>query len=48
MNIPVAMAIPGVKLFAFDSIWGHLANALEIDKTNPEMLEFLSQVSKGK
>jgi len=46
--IPVVMGIPGAKLFAFDSILGHLANAHEIDKANPAMLEFLNQVGKGK
>ena len=46
--IPIVMGIPGAKLFAFDSILGHLANAQEIDKANPAMLEFLNQVSKGK
>jgi len=46
--IPVVMGIPGAKLFAFDSILGHLANIQDIDKANPMMLEFLSQVTKGK
>jgi len=46
--IPVVMGIPGAKLFAFDSILGHLANAQEIDRANPAMLEFLNQVNKGK
>jgi hypothetical protein len=42
------MGIPGAKLFAFDSILGHLANAQEIDKANPTIMEFLKQVSKIK
>ena len=46
--LPVVMGIPGAKLFAFDSILGHLANAHEIDKANPTMVEFLSQVSKNR
>jgi hypothetical protein len=46
--IPVVMGIPGAKLFAFDSILGHLANIQDIDKANPTMLEFLSQVTKDK
>lgn len=46
--IPIVMGIPGAKLFAFDSILGHLANAHEIDKANPAIIEFLNQVSKNK
>jgi homoserine O-acetyltransferase len=46
--IPVVMGIPGAKLIAFDSIFGHVGNAQEIDKANPVILEFLNQVSKGK
>jgi homoserine O-acetyltransferase len=46
--IPIVMGIPGAKLFAFDSILGHLANAQEIDKANPAIMEFLKQVSKNK
>ena len=46
--IPVVMGIPGAKLIAFDSIFGHVGNAQEIDKANPAILEFLNQVSKGK
>jgi homoserine O-acetyltransferase/O-succinyltransferase len=44
--IPVVMGIPGAKLFAFDSMLGHVADFQEIDKANSTMLEFLNQVSK--
>jgi homoserine O-acetyltransferase len=39
--LPVAAAIPGAKLFAFDSDLGHMGNGREIDKANPAMLEFI-------
>ena len=41
--IPIAMGIPGAKLFAYDSILGHLGNIHDIDKANPAMLEFLKK-----
>jgi homoserine O-acetyltransferase len=43
---PIVMGIPGAKLFAFDSIYGHVANFKEIDKANPVILQFLSQLDK--
>jgi homoserine O-acetyltransferase len=39
----VAMGIPGAKLFAFDSILGHMANGLEIDKANDAMMAFIGE-----
>ncbi len=39
----VAMGIPGAKLFAFDSILGHMANGLEIDKANDVMKAFIGE-----
>jgi homoserine O-acetyltransferase len=44
--IPVVMAIPGAKLVTYDSIYGHVGNAMEIDKANPVILQFLSQFDK--
>ena len=41
--IPVAMGIPGAKLFAYDSILGHMANGLEIDKANAAMKAFIDE-----
>jgi len=41
--IPVAMGIPGAKLFAYDSILGHMANGLEIDKANAAMNAFIDE-----
>jgi homoserine O-acetyltransferase len=46
--IPIVMGIPGAKLFAYDSMLGHLGNIQDIDKANPVILQFLSQVSKDK
>jgi len=41
--IPVAMGIPGAKLFAYDSILGHMANGLEIDKATAVMKAFIDE-----
>ena len=41
--IPVAMGIPGAKLFAYDSILGHMANGLEIDKATAVMNAFIDE-----
>lgn len=41
--IPVAMGIPGAKLFAYDSILGHMANGLEIDKATAAMNAFIGE-----
>jgi homoserine O-acetyltransferase len=43
--IPVAMGIPGAKLFAYDSILGHMANGVEIDKAGPAMQAFIDEAS---
>ncbi len=40
--IPVAMGIPGAKLFAYDSILGHMGNGHEIDKAVPAMHAFIA------
>jgi homoserine O-acetyltransferase len=44
---PIAYAIPGAELFAYDSILGHLGCALHIDRANQAMLEFLNR-AEGK
>jgi len=44
--IPIVMAIPGAKVFIFPSMLGHVANFQEIDKANPAMLRFLSELEK--
>lgn len=41
--IPVAMGIAGAKLFAFDSVLGHMANGLEIDKAGAIMDQFIRE-----
>ena len=46
--IPVAMGIPGAKLFAYDSILGHMANGVEIDKAFPSMQAFIDKASGKK
>jgi homoserine O-acetyltransferase len=39
--IPIAKLIPGAKLFAYDSMFGHLGCALEIKKAGQVIAEFL-------
>lgn len=41
---PIAYAIPGATLFAYDSILGHLGCALEIARADKAMVEFLKRV----
>ena len=42
------MGTPGAKLFAYDSMLGHLGNIHDIEKANPVILQFLSPFSKDK
>jgi len=44
--LPVAFGIAGARVFAYDSIFGHVGCALEIEKANEAMMEFLNEVSK--
>lgn len=41
---PIAYAIPGAKLFAYDSIFGHLGCALDIAKADKAMVAFLKSI----
>lgn len=39
--IPVSKAIPGAKLFAYDSVLGHLGCAIHINKASQAIVDFL-------
>jgi homoserine O-acetyltransferase/O-succinyltransferase len=41
--IPIAKAIPGAKLFAYDSIFGHMGCAVELSKAGEAISKFLNQ-----
>ena len=41
--IPIAKAIPGAKLFAYDSILGHMRCAVELSKAGEAISKFLNQ-----
>ena len=43
---PVAYGLPGAKLFAYDSVFGHLGCALEAAKADKAMLDFINSCSK--
>jgi homoserine O-acetyltransferase len=45
--LQVAYGIPGAKVFAFDSIYGHVGCALDIEKAHEAITEFLSGINKG-
>jgi homoserine O-acetyltransferase/O-succinyltransferase len=38
---PVAEAIPGAKIFSYDSIFGHLGCALDLEKASKAIADFL-------
>jgi len=44
----VAMGIPGAKLFAYDSILGHIGNSRDLDKATDVMKAFIDQVEGTK
>lgn len=44
--LQVAFGIQGAKVFAYDSILGHVGCALEIEKANKAMMVFLNEVCK--
>lgn len=39
--IPLSKAIPGAKLFSYDSMFGHLGSALDIKKATQAVANFL-------
>lgn len=41
--IPIANAIPGAKLFAYDSILGHMGCAVELSKAGEAISKFLNR-----
>ena len=43
---PIAYGIPGAKLFAYDSVLGHLGCALEAAKADKPMLDFINSCKK--
>jgi homoserine O-acetyltransferase len=43
---PVAYGIPGAKLFAYDSVFGHLGCALDAGKADNAMLNFINSCSE--
>lgn len=43
---PIAYAIPGAKLFAYDSVYGHLGCALDAAKADKAMLDFINSCTK--
>jgi homoserine O-acetyltransferase len=45
--LQVAYGIPGAKVFAFDSIYGHVGCALDIEKAHEAITEFLRGINKG-
>jgi homoserine O-acetyltransferase len=44
----VAMGIPGAKLFAYDSILGHMGNSIDLDKATDVMNSFIAEAERGK
>ncbi len=44
----VAMGIPGAKLFAYDSILGHIGNSRDLDKATDVMKTFIDEVEGAK
>ncbi len=42
----IAYGIPGARLFAYDSIFGHLGCALDIGKADSAMVHFLEEVDR--
>lgn len=44
----VAMGIPGAKLFAYDSILGHMGNSIDLDKATDVMNSFIADAERGK
>jgi homoserine O-acetyltransferase len=45
--LQVAFGIPAAKVFAFDSMYGHVGCAVEIEKAREAITEFLSSVDKA-
>ncbi len=44
----VAMGIPGAKLFAYDSILGHIGNSRDLDKATDVMNAFIDEAESAK
>ncbi|MFM8535607.1 MAG: alpha/beta fold hydrolase, partial [Acidimicrobiia bacterium] len=43
---PIADAIPGAKVFLYDSVLGHLGCALHIGKANDAIVKFIGEAEK--
>jgi homoserine O-acetyltransferase len=44
----VALGIPGAKLFAYDSILGHMGNSRDLDKATSVMKAFIEEAESQK